>query len=128
MAKYGVAAVRATQLLRRRRAVSPVEAWERAVREVFPGSPSAQAKGCPRGAYLGLCEDGFERGVDPGSYTRSVLNKRYAVRAANVLRERPELLGDESALWRHAVRGEEKAPNGQMEIVIALRRANLLEA
>lgn len=128
MAKYGRAAVRATELLRAGAAASPPDAWATAVRQLFPRSSSARDKGCPRGAYLGLCEDGFVLGVEPGSYTRSVLNKRYAVRAARLLHERPDLAADPDTLWLRAVPGDRKEPNGQMEVVVALWRANLLEA
>ena len=30
-----------------------------AATEIFPMSVSLQKKGCPRGAFLGLCEDGL---------------------------------------------------------------------
>jgi hypothetical protein len=120
VAKYGRAALMATKLLRTREALSPRAAWLKSVRRIFPDSPSSQEKGCPRGAYLGLCEEGLVRGVPPGRYTGSRLNKLYAVRAAKVLRGRPSLADNEDALWRVATRGDWKTPNNQMEVVIAL--------
>jgi hypothetical protein len=46
---------------------------------------SAQKKGCPRGAFLGLCEEGLVKGIPAGNYTTSKDNKAYAVRAAELL-------------------------------------------
>lgn len=57
MGKYGDAAIKATKLYCDRSVPSPNSAWEKAVREVFE-STSSQQKGCPRCAYLGLCEEG----------------------------------------------------------------------
>jgi hypothetical protein len=126
--KYGKAAVRATQLILSGDALSPPTAWAKAVREVFQGSASSQEKGCPRSAYLGLCESGLIRDVEPGSYTRSILNKRYAVRAVALLRAQPALAADPVGLWRRVVGGETKQPNNQIDVVIALWRAGLLES
>jgi hypothetical protein len=47
MGKYGTVAVQATQLMQSRRYDSPVQAWEAAAREVFPGQTASQAKSCP---------------------------------------------------------------------------------
>ena len=57
--------------------------WRRSI----PTSVSAQKKGCPRGAFLGLCEDGLVKGIPAGNYTVSKDNKAYAVRAAELLIE-----------------------------------------
>lgn len=74
MLEYGDVAVGATDLARAG-GIQPPEAWEEATRTVFPHSVSLQDKGCPRGAYLGLCEDGLVLGIPSGTYTRSRDNK-----------------------------------------------------
>ena len=66
MGKYGNAALRATKLVQAGTFSSPREAWETAVHKEFPGRHAAQEKGCPRGSYLGICEEGLIVGVDPG--------------------------------------------------------------
>lgn len=65
-------------------------------------------------------------GVAPGSYTRSVLNKGYALRALGALRRSPTLAADKGELWRTATNGQEIESNSQMEVVTALWKAGLL--
>ena len=91
-----------------------------AVKEVFPKSKSCQEKGCPRGAYLGLCEEGLVRDVPLGDHTRSKKNKAYAISAATILRKQPHIAQDTDALWNMALGGLRKVPKGQMEVVLAL--------
>jgi len=79
MNKYGQAAVRAVRLINIGSISSPVDAWERATSEIFGKGTSSQKKGCPRGAFLGLCEDGKVLGIPPGKYTSSTKNKSYAI-------------------------------------------------
>lgn len=128
MGSYGSAAVSATRLVRARDASSPREAWVKSVKREFPHSVASREKSCPRDAFLGLCEHGLVRGVRPGSYTRSRLNKLYALRAVKVLRVRPHLANDELALWNKAMNGQKKTPNNQMEVVVALWATRLLRA
>jgi hypothetical protein len=123
MGKYGRAAIRAAELWRLGIAQSPQEAWDLAVVEVFP-TPSSQDKACPKGAFLGLCEAGLVDGIDAGSYTSSQDNKRYAIDAVGKLRTTPSLANDAGELWRK-VAGE-KRPNSQMDVVIALWNAGLI--
>lgn len=86
MSKYGAVAVRAVGLMLWEPGTPPGEAWASAAERVFPDSPSSREKGCPKSAFLGLCEEGRVAGASPGAYTRSVLNKEYAVRGLEVLR------------------------------------------
>ena len=120
MGKFGNAAIAAVCLLRERKGLSPGDAWLEAVKRQFPSSPTSQEKGCPRDAFLGLCAEGLVRDVPAGYYTRSVKNKRYAVDAIKLLKKEPELAGSESDLWSRVLRGEEKTPNSQMDVVISL--------
>ena len=126
MNKYGEVARRAVGFLLWVPGSTPVEAWAAAAEEVFPDSPSSREKGCPKGAFLGLCEDGVVAGVPPGSYTRSVLNKGYALSGLVALRTRPALEHDPRELWRIATEGTEIQANSQMEVLIALWRDGLL--
>ena len=127
MGKYGKAAVIALELLRDSRDIDPSEAWYRAVSEVFPESPSARDKGCPKGAFLGLCSEGFIRGVQPGAYTRSSDNRRYAVQAAQKLRVAPSFAERPQDLWAEIMQGKEKTENSQMDVVISLWKSGAIE-
>ena len=119
MPKYGKAAVRALAIYRGGVA-SPRDAWNDAVEKIFLGSKSSQEKGCPRDAFLGLCEEGLVCDVPHGKYTRSKDNKRYAVDAVNILRNGPCLAKDITTLWNKVLGGQIKAHNGQMDVVVAL--------
>jgi len=127
MAKYGDAAVYATKLYLSGNANLPDDAWTEAVKMIFPDSPSSQKKGCPKGAYLGLCEEGLVKGVPPINYTRSKKNKGYAVEAVRLLKCEPDLAKDENLLWFMVMKGEEKAHNSQMDVVITLWNHGLIE-
>lgn len=128
MGKYGLAAVAATNLIAEGSVSDVCKAWERAVSQQFPGRVPAQRKGCPRAAYLGLCAEGFVRGIERGNYTRSVLNKRYAVDAVKLLRSDPSLAKNTQTLWRRVVNGASKVENSQIDVVIALWERGLISA
>jgi hypothetical protein len=126
MGKYGDAAVLAAGMLAHDEHLSPREAWMRAVAQLFPHSPSSQRKGCPRDAFLGLCEMGAIVGVKPGAYTQSVKNKGYVARALPALRADPALASDEKRLWTLATSGADTRPNGQMDVLVTLWRRQMI--
>jgi hypothetical protein len=126
MANYGDAAVRAANLAREQR-LTPEDAWRRAMGATFPNSVASQVKSCPKGAFLGLCEEGLVRGIPRGDYTRSQMNKQYAVNAVRALRRTPSLANDRSALWLASLGSEGvKQHNGQMDVVAALWTSGLI--
>jgi hypothetical protein len=92
----------------------------------FPHSKSQRDKGCPRGAFLGLCEAGLVSGIKPGNYTGSLKNKLYAVEAVSILQIQPELADDPSGLWAEVLSGRWIKPNGQMDVVLGLWTADLI--
>ena len=124
MSKYGLAAVRATELYTTQVAATPWSAWAHAMSESGL-SRSSQDKGCPRNAYLGLCEEGLVKGIPVGRYTQSVDNKQYAIKAVCALVARPELARSPRRLWKAVVLGE-KTHNSQMDVVCALWLRGLL--
>jgi len=128
MGKYGNAAIMATKLVRVGRVSSPNEAWELAVVEIFPNSKSSQEKGCPKGAYLGLCEDGFIVGIPKGNYCRSIKNKAYALKAVSLLKQSSSTAQNEETLWRQVMEGEAKVSNHQMDVVLSLWHEGLIIA
>lgn len=127
MGKFGEAAIRAVNLVSQDDALSPVDAWKKAVGEFFPGSKHQRRKGCPRDAFLGLCEMGVVRGIRAGSYTTSEKNKGYAVRALAALRSDPSLVEHKTRLWAIALEGADKEENKQMDVLVTLWREGLVE-
>jgi hypothetical protein len=122
--RYGEAALMAT---RRGSSgdVNPVARWESAMESLYPTSPAARRKGCPRGAFLGLCEEGLVKGIPPGRYTASKENKDYAVRAAALLNEGTRSWST-TALWRAVSNDADKTHDSQMDIVLALWKNGLI--
>jgi hypothetical protein len=127
MGKYGISAVEAVRLYTQRVAHSPRDAWERATSSTFGAGTASQCKGCPRDAFLGLCEEGLVKEIEPGNYTQSEKNKRYAVDAVAILRQRPLLGASPGLLWSEVLQGESKKHNSQMDVVIALWRNGLIQ-
>jgi hypothetical protein len=127
MGKYGDAAVMATQLVKSRQESSPNQAWLVTMNNLFADSESSRKKSCPRDAYLGLCEAGKILGIPMGHYTRSIKNKKYALKALNLLREDPKLIYDGKGLWRKVVDYENKAHNHQMDVIISLLNEGLIK-
>ncbi|KQO18153.1 DUF6979 family protein [Paenibacillus sp. Leaf72] len=129
MNKYGVVAVHAARLILDDNNVKPVTAWNSAATNVFGEGTSQQKKGCPKNSFLGLCEEGLVNGIHKGKYTFTdgpQLNKQYAVRAVQILRSKPELIEDKSALWREVLNGVQKQHNSQMDVVLALWNSKLI--
>jgi hypothetical protein len=122
--RYGEAALMAVRQ-RPSAGVNPVARWESAVATLYPTSPAARKKGSPRGAFLGLCEAGLVRDIPAGHYAASAENKSYAVRAVTLLTERKQNWST-STLWRAVENDPERAHNGQMDIVLALWRNDLI--
>jgi hypothetical protein len=104
---------------------NPVARWERAMETLYPSSPTARRKSCPRGAFLGLCEAGLVKGIPAGQYTASKDNKAYAVQAAALLIEGTRSWSI-SELWRAATDDPTKTHNSQMDVVLALWKNGLI--
>ncbi|MPY23832.1 DUF6979 family protein [Shewanella sp. YLB-07] len=101
----------------------PVSAWEFSAREHFsPKQVDSIKKGCPKSTFLGLCEYGKVKGVDPSAYTRSKINKQHAKDAYDLLKLKPHL--DKNALWL-LVAGN-KTHNHQMDVLFALYESGAL--
>ena len=122
--RYGEAALMAAQQ-ENSTGISPIVRWERAMDKLYPTSLTARRKGGPRGAFLGLCEEGMVKGIPSGSYTNSKDDKAYAVGAAALL-----IAGTRkwsiSELWQEVTDDPERAHNSQMDIVMSLWKNELL--
>ena len=119
---YGLVAIEA--VLNISDNTSPKEAWQHAATTTL-SSESSRQKGCPRDAFLGLCQEGLVKGVKRGKYTNSVLNKQYALNAVQVLMENKNKKHTSKELWQTL--NLKKAHNGQMDVVLALWKENYLK-
>jgi hypothetical protein len=126
MGKYGIVAVGAANRLKSGTSRTALEAWQAEANKAFPESPSLQQKGCPRGAFLGLCEAGYIDGVPGETATVAGINGEYAIEAVRLLSDDATLatIGP-AALWRKTSGGD-KAHNRQMDVVLALWNAKLI--
>ena len=127
MNKYGQAAIEAVSLSTSGSHILPRDAWDQVTTQIFGAGTAAQEKGCPRCAFLGLCEEGLIKGIPKGKYCKSVKNKQYALSALKYLQQDQNLSKQPSLLWKKVTEGEPKAHNSQMDVVIALWNAGLLE-
>ncbi|MGY3923920.1 hypothetical protein LA366_06420 [Aeromonas jandaei] len=122
---YGKVAVAAARMCEND-TLNPCDAWFLAVQGA---SLSSQKKSCPRGAFLGLCSEGLVRGVSKGSYSRSVLNRGYAVTAVEILQTLDGQRLDRNGLWDAVMAKTEKQirHNNQMDVVLALWDKQLID-
>ena len=108
--------------------VDPIKAWGARAADVFVGRPAAILKGCAKSAFLGLAGAGLIKGVPPGAYSRSVDNRRYAQTAVRLLLEDATWATRPTRLWSTvAEKAGSKRHNGQMDVVLALWQAGLLQ-
>jgi hypothetical protein len=119
--KYAQSALKAAQLLKDLE-ISLEDAWFQATTEFYVEGTSAQEKGCPKYAFLGLCEEGLIRGVPCGRYILKPNNKNkvYAIQAVVFLKASPELAEDKNELWKKVIKGVKQQHNFQMDVVLAL--------
>ena len=120
MSQYGSVAIKAIQMYTDGFVKTPQDAWMKAAGEIIGEGTYGQEKGCPKNAFLGLCEEGIVKGIPGGRYTRSKKNKEYALNAIRILKRSPGLVENKSALWNRVMAGVEKSHNGQMDVVTAL--------
>jgi hypothetical protein len=126
MGKYGKAAVIAVELVKSGKIKKPDDAWEIATSKVFGKGTPSQCKGCPKGAFLGLCEERKIKDIPSGRYTKSKKNKNYAIKAVNILQADSNLCNNEQILWNKVVSGEHKQHNQQMDVVTTLWKNDLI--
>jgi hypothetical protein len=126
--KNGYAAVALLTMKQPQVARDPRAAWDAAASELMSHSPSAERKGCPKSAFLGIAYKGEIKGIVGDPDKRIGKNADYALSALLSLRKEPSYASDPTALWRHEMqlREVEKQHNSQMHVVCALWNAGLL--
>jgi len=121
--RYGQAAILAAQ--QASNGANPEALWEDALEKLYPTSPVARKKNGPRGAFLGLCEEGLVKGIPAGQYAASKANKDYAVRAVALLAEGGRSWST-SALWEAVSGAPGKKHNSSMDVAMALWKNDLI--
>ncbi|EKN3444871.1 TPA: hypothetical protein SK294_001600 [Yersinia enterocolitica] len=97
-------------------------------------SLDGNGKSCPRITFLGLCEDGWVKGIKRGNYIlrrrKYPNNKDYAVEGAKIVLANPNKQYLASKLWtevKRALPDGAENHNQQMTVVIALMNNDLLQ-
>jgi len=123
--EYGQIALRAVEIFKKEQ-YGLDKCWMQAAYKIYPQSISCAEKGCPRYAFLGLCEEGMVIGIEKGNYTGSILNKAYAVAAVKLLRQKNLNDINPKELWNQLPLNHPDTHNHQMDVVSALWRNNLI--
>jgi hypothetical protein len=121
--RYGEAALLAARA-EAEYASHPADRWKEVVERLYPTSPTARRKSGPRQAFLTLCEAGLVKGIPAGQYSAPHRDKTYATRAVSLLEAGTHTTIN--SLWIEVTDGEELAHTGQMDVVLALWKNNLI--
>jgi hypothetical protein len=126
MGQYGKAAISATKSICN--GMDPVKAWNLAIRELTTSTESTR-KGCPKSAFLGLCEEGYVKGVKKGNYSAGIINKGYALKAVEIIHNNPNRTYTKNELWAQVFKELHLSfitENGQLDVVLSLHNEDLL--
>jgi hypothetical protein len=127
MSRYAKAALNAVKRIEN--GARPQLAWENATIELFGKGSSFQRRGCQKGAFLGLCEEGLVKGVPKGSYLANSAankNKRYTLAALELLKQEQAIPKDRRIFWQR-VPGTPDAMNGQLDVLFTLAEAGYID-
>ena len=118
MNKYAQVAINTVNFINKNGG-NPMLIWLKEADYIFGEHKSSAMKGCPRAAFLGLCEAGLVKGIPCGNSTKSKKNKEYAIEAVEILKENSADNLTSKELWSRITHNE-KTHNSQMDIVYEL--------
>jgi hypothetical protein len=124
---FSVISITAVEYLHSKQAATPNEAWDKAVISKYGSTAWQRTKGCPRVAFLGLCEEGLVNGIQADVYIKKTdaLNKKYALDAVELIRKNPQYLNwPITKLWKEIA---DKTDNNQLSVVIALIKKGFIK-
>ena len=125
MGIFGKTAVDAVKLLRKDIKYTSLEAWQKAI--VFnTSSEESRKKGCPRSAFIGLCDEGYILGILATKIKKRSKNSIYSTEAAKYLLENNLKEITIKELWQKIEEPKPINENGQMQLVIALWQNKLI--
>jgi hypothetical protein len=117
--QFADAAIKAVKLYLEYTVTNPLEAWQKAI-DGLSNSANVRKKSCPKNTFLGLCSDGFIRGILPDDYNAPDNAERiYARKAVEILRDNLSLANFPRKLWVEIGNGG-KCYDSQMDRVCAL--------
>ena len=122
--RYGEAALLAVRMETYGKALSSLERWDQAIKQLYPTSPIAQRKGGPRAAFLSLCEAGLVKGIAASRYAPPNQHTDYAARAVSLLAAGTHKSVNE--LWSEVTEGRDTPHSNQMDVVLALWKNGLI--
>ena len=120
MTQYTKVAIKVIENIKENPTLRPDEEWERIIKLDIK-SVTSQNEPCPKGTFLGFCENGNVMGIQKGNYTDSINNKKYAIEGLRLYKINPQL--SITNLWIDTLSSLNevcKRPNGQMSIVVDL--------
>jgi hypothetical protein len=126
MTKYAKAALLAAKIAQR--GTNAALTWEEATISIFGKGTTSQTKSCPKGAFLGLCEEGLVKGVDTGTYLANSAentSKQYTLAALELLKKERSIPENRNAFWQR-IPGTPDTHNGQLDVLFALIEKGLI--
>lgn len=124
MNKYAQVAVNTVEAFKINPNIAVIETWDQQAAIIFGEEISLNRQGCAKSAFLGLCEEGAIVGIPKGNYTKSILNKEYALKAVEYLRKNNKKISA-IGLWRAIGLGG-KTHNQQIDVINELFRREML--
>lgn len=126
MGVFGKTAIDAVELiLSNNIQYTPLQAWEEAIKS-NTSSEETRKKGCSKATFIGLCDEGYIKDISANAVKSNGKNKRYAIEAADYLLANNLKIITIKELWQQVNDPKPMHENGQMDIVITLRKNKLL--
>lgn len=120
--KYGEIALKAYLMIVNENK-KPGEAWDIVSKEIFVNKEASQKKGCPKDVFLSLCQEGHLINVPKDYYTKSIKNKKYALKIVELLKNNHSI-NNISTIWEQVNTGT--THNSQIDVVLALFKNNFI--
>jgi len=120
---YEKASLDAMKLIRQ--GASPPQAWEQSVGH-YTNSQSARTKGCPRGAFLGLCQEGLVKDVPAQRYTASMASKNYAISTVMLLKQGSTNVENINEIESFVMPERQRGDQGEIRIACVLWKNGLI--
>ncbi len=95
MTKYGQAAVNAVSISKIQN-FSPSDAWDKSCKALGT-TQKAKYKPCPRTVFLGLCEQGYVKGISKGKYLKR--NDQFLINKYRALALRENIFSQYNGQW-----------------------------
>jgi hypothetical protein len=129
MTKFGKTALDAYCLLISKEVPDPKTAWKRSAEKNMSHSEAMQKKPCPKNTFIGLCDAGLLKDI-AGKNTCTSVEKEYAKKAVELLREDEQLKENKTELWRQVLKSLgcniDKHHDSQMDVVVSLFNKGLI--